>query len=203
MQRSSDVGEYDIVRGASFSYTDPVVDADFTAMVYPKYIKVVSFVEPVSAEVVESTGGQGGGSISIDNQDKSLDVTENGTYEVIADSGYTGLGKVTVNVDVAVSGSLPAYIGFEIYQPGFGDGSYYRYSIDTENGTTWDSLISDYFPAYNLFGSTEDGYVTYEGSVIYKNIGDSVWGTDLSDPVQVSDNIESRKYYIPMNTGGV
>lgn len=48
--------------------------------------------------------GEGGGA-TINNQDKVVDVTENGTTEVVADGGYTGLGKVTINTEVSGGGS--------------------------------------------------------------------------------------------------
>ena len=38
---------------------------------------------------------------TINNQDKVVDITENGTTEVVADSGFTGLGKVTINTEVS------------------------------------------------------------------------------------------------------
>ena len=42
-------------------------------------------------------GGGGGGGVTIRNQNKTI--TENGTYT--ADSGYTGLGTVTVDVQAS------------------------------------------------------------------------------------------------------
>jgi hypothetical protein len=47
--------------------------------------------------------GEGGGA-TINNQDKVVDITENGTTEVVADGGYTGLGKVTINTEVSGGG---------------------------------------------------------------------------------------------------
>jgi hypothetical protein len=48
--------------------------------------------------------GEGGGA-TINNQDKVVDITENGTTEVVADGGYTGLGKVTINTEVSGGGT--------------------------------------------------------------------------------------------------
>lgn len=41
------------------------------------------------------------GGTTINNQDKVVDITENGTTEVVADGGFTGLGKVTINTEVS------------------------------------------------------------------------------------------------------
>lgn len=46
----------------------------------------------------------GGGGVTINNQEKSLEITENGVTEVTADAGFTGLSKVIVNTNVASSG---------------------------------------------------------------------------------------------------
>ena len=56
---------------------------------------------------------KGGGGIPIHNQDKVVDITENGTTEVVADDGYTGLGKVTINTEVegGGEGAKPQYTG--------------------------------------------------------------------------------------------
>ena len=37
---------------------------------------------------------------TVNNQDKTVDVSENGTIEVMPDESFTGLGKVTVNTNV-------------------------------------------------------------------------------------------------------
>lgn len=49
-------------------------------------------------------GNGGGGGVTINNQEKSVDITENGTTEVVADAGFTGLSKVVVNTNVPTGG---------------------------------------------------------------------------------------------------
>lgn len=36
--------------------------------------------------------------LTVNNQDKTVDVSENGTIEVTPDEGFTGLGKVVIRV---------------------------------------------------------------------------------------------------------
>lgn len=55
-QRTTPEGLYDGIKGASFNAPDPVVDFDFTGVIYPKYIQVVSKVEPTYAEVTLADG---------------------------------------------------------------------------------------------------------------------------------------------------
>ena len=50
--------------------------------------------------IVRGEGSGGGGGVTIKNQDKSLEIVENGSVSITPDVGYTGLGKVNVNVDV-------------------------------------------------------------------------------------------------------
>lgn len=71
--------------------------------------------------------GEGGG-VTINNQDKVVDITENGTTEVVADSGFTGLGKVTINTEVSGGES------------GGGGGLSY-FAIDTSI-TGWDAAFA-------------------------------------------------------------
>ncbi len=45
-QRTTSEGEYDSINGADFAPSDSIIDVDFTALVYPKWIKIVSEKEP-------------------------------------------------------------------------------------------------------------------------------------------------------------
>ena len=54
-------------------------------------------------KVIIKGGSGGGGGVPINNQEKSLEITENGVTEVTADAGFTGLSKVIVNTNVASS----------------------------------------------------------------------------------------------------
>lgn len=71
--RTTEDGAYDSVKGASFNYADPVVDCDFTGVIYPKYIKIVSKVQPTKA-VITSAG----------------EVTEMGNSHTITITRHTG-----------------------------------------------------------------------------------------------------------------
>ena len=39
-QRTTDSGQYDSIKDARFNNVDKIIDIDFTAIVYPKHIKV-------------------------------------------------------------------------------------------------------------------------------------------------------------------
>lgn len=49
--RGTSQGKYDSVKNVSMSDADLIFDSDFTALVYPKYIRIVSDVEPTVAVV--------------------------------------------------------------------------------------------------------------------------------------------------------
>lgn len=74
-------------------------DYDFNALVYPKFIKIVSETEPTYAEVVSD-----GEITEIKSQTKEVEITANGTTQVAPDAGYSYLTGVTVKTNVPQSG---------------------------------------------------------------------------------------------------
>lgn len=50
-QRTTPSGEYDYIKGLNITQNNLVLDYDFSSIVYPKYIKIVSKTEPTMAEV--------------------------------------------------------------------------------------------------------------------------------------------------------
>lgn len=91
--------------------------------------------------IIKKDGG--GGGVRINNQDKVVDITENGTTEVVADGGFTGLGKVTINTEVSGGGGADLEGEYFLAKP---NGRYWKLNFITysENGalsgTSWDSL---------------------------------------------------------------
>lgn len=93
-------GKYDVVHDLPENAPlDNVMDYDFTALIYPKTIKVVCKDEPTYAEVISE-----GEIVEMKFQEKVVDVTANGSTVVTPDAGFTGLSKVSVKVDVPSSG---------------------------------------------------------------------------------------------------
>lgn len=95
-QRTSSSGQYDIIE--DFGYKkggDNVIDLDFQALVYPKWIKIKSAVKPLIATI--TTDGEVN---EVVYQAKEIEITSNGTTKVTADTGYTALASVNVKVNV-------------------------------------------------------------------------------------------------------
>ena len=57
--------------------------------------------------VMDNLCAEGGKIVLVKNQDKSIDITSNGRYNVTPDYGYSGLGSVDINVDVQGGEPLP------------------------------------------------------------------------------------------------
>ena len=56
--------------------------------------------------VMDNLCEEGGKIVLVKNQDKSIDITSNGRYNVTPDYGYSGLGMVDINVDVQGGGCV-------------------------------------------------------------------------------------------------
>lgn len=93
----------------------------------------------VFLDKIPQGGGSGGGGVTIRNQNKTI--TENGTYT--ADSGYTGLGTVTVEVASGGGGGgdFDALIEGTLTEVSSGATKVSKYTF-----CEYDSLTSVYFP---------------------------------------------------------
>ena len=93
--------KYALVDEVDKVYTRNVgtVDYECPSLIYPKFIKVVSGTEPTLAEIV--TDGE---VTEIKSQSKVVEITNNGTTEVIPDSGFAYLSKVNIKTNVPQSG---------------------------------------------------------------------------------------------------
>ena len=136
-------------------------------------------------------GNGGGGGVTINNQDKVVDIVENGSTEVVADAGFTGLGKVSVNVNVPSSGggdtpSRPSWTGHAdaegLRAIGWTDDDIAYYQ---ENGVNWNEeddqyhLVSDDNKA--LYGVlTADNIADYKDRIVYLPKIDTQKVTDMS-----------------------
>ena len=56
--------------------------------------------------VMDNLCEEGGKIVLVKNQDKSIDITQNGQYSVTPDYGFSGLGMVDINVDVQGGGCV-------------------------------------------------------------------------------------------------
>ena len=107
--------------------------------------------------------GDGGGGATINNQDKVVDITENGTTEVVADGGYTGLGKFTINTEVSGGGESASTIEY-LDVSGLDYGS--------KNQLLFYSLIAR-TSQFEAFGQVQEPKVNLLGSVFMLIMADT------------------------------
>lgn len=99
MYQSTGTGDYALVEGVNQLEGKTVFDYDFTALIYPKRIKIVSMSEPTYA-VITSEGEV----TEYKVQSKSVEVTGNGSMVVTPDAGFAYLDAVTVKTNVPSQG---------------------------------------------------------------------------------------------------
>ena len=97
------------------------------------------------------------GGTTINNQDKVVDITENGTTEVVADNGYTGLGKVTINTEVSGvggsgegGGSNVEYLDLSGNPAEIAEQIFLMFSILAKYSTQYGTVIATPFLTTNL-----------------------------------------------------
>ena len=133
----------------------------------------------------------GGGGATIKNQEKSVDITENGVTEVTADAGFTGLSKVVVNTNVASSGG-----GAPVSKP-VNDVNFYDY-----DGTILHSYTKDEFLALSAMPPLpeREGLICQEWNWDLDEAQDFVAdiGTIEIGAVYATDDEKTRIYiYLP------
>ena len=148
-------------------------------------IKTLNIVALDDGLIIKKGGGSGG--VKINNQEKSIDITENGVFEVLPDSGFTGLSKVTANVEISIpTPSRPKYTGHAdaegLRAIGWTDEDIAYYQ---ENGVNWNEeddqyhLVSDDNKA--LYGVlTADNISAYKERIVYLPKIDTSWKTSVS-----------------------
>jgi hypothetical protein len=156
-------GKYTHVRDIpTYPRFDKVFDYDFDALVYPKFIKIVSETEPTYAEVVSD-----GEITEIKSQTKEVEVTANGTTQVAPDAGYSYLTGVTVKTNVPQSGGSGGEESHAEY-----------YSIDWEKAKEvgWVSDTHDNIPAnvVSVFANCESAVSLYQGMTLIAKISDII-----------------------------
>ena len=57
-QTSSVDGEYDRIKDIKFEHDDLVLDVDFSALIYPKYIKIIAYTDIAKAVVTYTSDTQ-------------------------------------------------------------------------------------------------------------------------------------------------
>ena len=99
-QNSAEGGKYAAVDDWGTQNNDKlIIDYESGYFVTPKFIKIISKVEPTYAAITTD-----GDVVEIKAQEKSVELTANGTTEVTPDSGFAYLSKVSVKTNVPQSG---------------------------------------------------------------------------------------------------
>lgn len=98
-QKSTPNGKYTEVNNVYDLESKTTIDMDFVGVVYPKWIKIVSNVEPTYAAIISD-----GEVTEIKAQSKVVEITSNGTTNITPDEGFAYLNSVKVKTNVPTSG---------------------------------------------------------------------------------------------------
>lgn len=114
-QKGAEDGEYASQASWYNNYASAIVDYDFSALIYPKWIKVVSYSEPIQAIVTmegESGGsGTGGGLRPITAEDVQLKVFNDNMGEEMTLEFATEFNVNVYNGKLRIYSDKPLFIG--------------------------------------------------------------------------------------------
>lgn len=137
-------GKYALVDDFNYAKSKGEV-LDYEASVtIPKFIKIVSEVEPTLAEIV--TDGE---VTEIKAQSKVVEITNNGTTEVIPDSGFAYLSKVNIKTNVPTAGGEGGEGGGSTGESGV---EYFVY-----DGSNMAAIMLSLLSMYTKVSASEDG----------------------------------------------
>ena len=177
MRQRSTSGKWDSVRNFQATDSDYIVDYDFTALVYPKQIRLVSKYAPTMC-VLTSDGDV----IEIKSQTKEVEITQNGEMSVTPDDGFAYLSSLKVKTNVPQQGGG---------ESGGGSSSEWVYIrlADIESDFTKEMLM--------VFNSLARVYVAYNLSVLPGAYAISVAPNNI-----ISVALDKNLIIMPTNTGG-
>lgn len=98
-QKSTPNGKYTEVNNVYDLESKTTIDMDFVGVVYPKWIKIVSKVEPTYAAIISD-----GEVTEIKAQSKVVEITSNGITNITPDEGFAYLNSVKVKTNVPQEG---------------------------------------------------------------------------------------------------
>ena len=177
MQQRSTSGKWDSVRNFQATDSDYIVDYDFTALVYPKQIRLVSKYAPTMC-VLTSDGDV----IEIKSQTKEVEITQNGEMSVTPDDGFAYLSSLKVKTNVPQQGGG---------ESGGGSSSEWVYIrlADIESDFTKEMLM--------VFNSLARVYVAYNLSVL-----PGAYAIRIAPNNIISVALDKNLILMPNNAGG-
>lgn len=167
MQKTTENGKYDSIDGLYIPAGNPVIDYDFVASIYPKYIKIVSEVEPTLAVVTsagevteikpevpideslnvyfsgydEISGWEVGATVNIGNPVRLINTSGVGAY----DANYNGFVNLVFN-EYASETYGAVYMGITTKIPNL--------RLVSQSGV--ETPLSSYDPATGLYSAYEN-----------------------------------------------
>lgn len=181
MQQRSTSGKWDSVRNFQVADSDYIVDYDFTALVYPKQIRLVSKYAPTMC-VLTSDGDV----IEIKSQTKDVEITQNGEMSVTPDDGFAYLSSVNVKTNVPQQGGGES-------GGGTSEDSWRYYRLEMNEST--ETFVQFY--CTNLKADIGDGEMTIvSAALIY------AFGIPSSNWKSIAINIDTPTYAPTADEGG-